>query len=131
MSFKRIISALIFGLYIAAVAYLCFAKPSDLPQMPNNWFGLPTDKVGHFLMFLPFPILGYITFYTEKMSIWKRLALVVILLIIGMGGALATEKIQALIQYRSAEVKDLIADGAGTLCGGILTMIYILIRKKK
>jgi hypothetical protein len=72
MRIRRIIFLLLFCLYIAAVAYLCFARPDEVPSLPETWFGLPADKVAHFLMFLPFPFLGYIAFEGNGMNWWKK-----------------------------------------------------------
>lgn len=128
---KRIVSITIFCLYIAAVAYLCFAKPEDVPQLPEYWFGLPADKVGHFLMFMPFPILGYLAFEGNGMSVWRKAALIITLMIIGTGISAGTEQVQAMLQYRSAEMNDLKADGLGILCGGLLTAINVILKKWK
>lgn len=125
------ISIFIFCLYIAAVAYLCFARPDDMPQLPQLWLGLPADKVGHFLMFMPFPLLGYLTFEVNEMSVGRKLFLIAILIAFGAGLALGTEYIQARLEYRSSESSDLLADGIGLITGGIFTLIYIFIRKGK
>ena len=131
MHHRRIISAVLFCLYIAAVAYLCFARPEELPKLPDSWFGLASDKIGHFLMFLPFPLLGFITFDSSLMSGWRRAALVFAICVIGAGAAVGTEQIQAQLEYRSAERADLIADAAGLAAGVLLTAVYIMTRKSK
>ena len=131
MKHSRIISVFIFCLYIAAVAYLCFARPDDMPQLPQLWLGLPADKVGHFLMFTPFPLLGYLTFEVNEMSVGRKLFLIAILIVFGAGMALGTEYIQARLEYRSAENSDLLADVIGLITGGIFTLIYIFLRKGK
>lgn len=131
MNRKQLISVIVFCLYIAAVAYLCFARPDDMPQLPQLWLGLPADKVGHFLMFMPFPLLGYLTFEVKEMSVGRKLFLIAILIVFGAGMALGTEYVQARLEYRSSENSDLLADGIGLITGGIFTFIYILIRKGK
>ena len=122
MRIRRIIFLLLFCLYIAAVAYLCFARPDEVPSLPETWFGLPADKVAHFLMFLPFPFLGYIAFEGNGMNWWKKALLMIGLLTIGFALALGTEQVQALLEYRSY---------SGLLSGCIITTIYLLIRRKK
>ena len=131
MNRKQLISVIVFCLYIAAVAYLCFARPDNMPQLPQLWLGLPADKVGHFLMFMPFPLLGYLTFEVKGMSVGRKLFLIAILIVFGAGMALGTEYVQARLEYRSSENSDLLADGIGLITGGIFTFIYILIRKGK
>ena len=127
---RRLISATLFCLYIAAVGYLCFAKPEDIPQLPDLWFGLPADKVGHFLMFVPFPLLGFMVFDKEDTGIARRIMLLGIMIICGFGMAAGTESIQASMASRSAEMKDLLADSAGLAAGAILTVSYIFIGRK-
>ena len=126
---RRIISTISFCLYLAAVAYLCFAKPDDMPQLPNIWFGLPSDKIAHFLMFMPFPFLGYLAFYISEMSIGRKLILMIGLLATGAIAAIGTEQVQALLQYRTFDIKDLLADSIGLSFGGVLTLIYIIVKK--
>ena len=128
---RRIISISIFCLYLAAVAYLCFAKTEDMPQIPDTWFGLPADKVAHFAMFLPFPLLGFLAFKGSGTSIWKKTLLIIALIFIGAAVAICTEHIQTQLAYRSAETTDLIADGAGLFCGGVAAFIYTFIRYRK
>ena len=127
----KTVMTIIFCLYIAAVAYLCFAKPDNMPKLPQFWLGLPADKVGHFLMFMPFPLLSYLTFEVKEMSVGRRLSLIAVLLVFGTGMALGTEYVQARLEYRSAESSDLLADGIGLITGGIFTLIYIFLRKGK
>ena len=128
---RRLILLSIFCLYIVAVAYLCFAKPDDIPQLPQLWLGLPADKVGHFLMFMPFPLLGYLAFEVKEMSVGRKLFLTAILIVFGIGMAIGTEYIQAQLEYRSSDSNDLLADGIGLVTGGIFTSIYLFARKGK
>ena len=79
----RITSSILLCLYIAAVAYLCFARPDNLPQAPMYLFGLPMDKLAHFVMFVPFPILAYMTFVNLEMSIWRKIAVLTIIMAAG------------------------------------------------
>ena len=128
---RRIIPVAIFCLYLAAVIFLCLAKPEELPQMPLMFLGLPADKVGHFLMFLPFPFLGYIIFEGEGTR-WKRTSmLLATLCAFGAGMALAIEQIQAVLGYRAAETEDLLADILGLGAGLMLTIIYIMFKRRK
>lgn len=102
-----------------------------MPQLPQLWLGLPADKVGHFLMFMPFPLLGYLTFEVKGMSVGRKLFLIAILIVFGAGMALGTEYVQARLEYRSSENRDLLADAAGLITGGILTLAYMFARKGK
>ncbi len=128
---KKIALSVLFCLYIAAVAYLCFAKPDQMPQLPKTWFGLPSDKVGHFLMFLPFPLLAFMTFEGKDISLGRKLMLLGVIVAAGAGMAVGTEHIQAQLGYRAAEHTDMLADTAGLIAGTAATLTYILSGKKK
>lgn len=127
----RHISALALCVYIAAVAALCFMKPSSLPQVEMDFFGIPMDKVVHFLMFAPFPILAYMTFWPADAGKIRRLAVLLVIIAFGAGMAVATERIQAMTGYRSGEIKDFAADMAGILSGAAVTALYILLKTER
>lgn len=131
MSRTRIIFRVSFCLYIAAVAFLCFAKPDDLPQMPQFWFGLPADKVGHFLMFVPFTPLAFMAFSQTDLSFARHLIILAAIMAAGFGVAVGTELIQAQSAYRSAEAKDILADCTGLLSGGICVTAYLTLQRKR
>lgn len=125
----RIISLILFCLYIGLVAYLCFAKPEDIPHVSFTWFGIPSDKIAHILMFFPFPILAYLVCEpTGKKWYWKFLLMLVILFI-GIGLAHLTENIQSHLTYRTSDIKDFYADIVGIGAGMFITFIYSLFRK--
>lgn len=131
MTKSRIISSIVFCFYIAAVAYLCFAQPDSVPQMPESWFGLPADKVCHLLMFIPFPILAFETFGYGISRPLYQILLLCILIAAGITMAVGTEYIQAHLAYRSAEKGDFLADTAGLIIGGLLTVCLIIYKRKK
>lgn len=130
MQTSRIIYLTLFCLYMAALAFLCFAKPEDVPQLPELWFGLPADKVGHFIMFAPFPVLGYVAFCRKDMSLGGQFLLVLGLTAAGAALAVGTELGQAMLQYRSAETDDLAADAAGLSCGIVAVIVFIILKRK-
>lgn len=110
---------------MAAVLYLCLAKPEDLPQTELYLLGIPLDKAAHFLMFLPFPILAYSTLWKRDRKAWTDIAILIIVLGIGVGLAFLTEHLQALTQYRSSDIKDIYADMAGLAAGSIIVLTNI------
>lgn len=126
---KRI-SLVLFCIYVAAVIVLCFMKTDDIQELPKTLFGIPLDKAAHFLMFLPFPVLGYATFHPVKGGRWRDLALLAIMTVLGGAFALATERLQGLTEYRSYEITDMLADGLGIAVGTISVIAYIIFRKK-
>ena len=125
------ISMVLFCLYILAVCILCFMKPDDLPQVERTFFGIPLDKVAHFLMFLPFPILSSIPFMNDCKSMKINISLLAIFSIPGAGFAFGTEVLQEFTRYRSRETADLIADIAGIATGSISTTAYLIHKNRK
>jgi VanZ family protein len=125
---RRILFITAFLLYMAAVLYLCLAKPEDLPQTELYLFGIPLDKAAHFLMFLPFPILAYSTLWKRDRKAWTDIAILIIVLGIGVGLAFLTEHLQALTQYRSSDIKDIYADMAGLAAGSIIVLTNIIFK---
>ena len=110
-------------LYIIAVAVLCFAKFSAMPPSPVSIFGIPADKVVHFLMFLPFPI--------RRGGVVKTILVLVAVFIVGCALAWGTEYIQGKLPYRSMDPADFGADRLGLLCGSIIAFFIKLFSHKK
>lgn len=124
MTTKTILSRILFFLYLAAIAFLCFMKPDGLPEMDRTIFGLPTDKVAHFLMFAPFPVLAYLAYDHVTNKFWSAALFAVLTLLVGAGVALLTEYIQGLLPYRSKDMADFRAD---MLALGISTLAVFII----
>ena len=95
-------------LYLAAVAVLCFAKFSSLSSVPGSFLGIPTDKIVHFLMFMPFPVLALLSFELKKPHLFKLVLIVVLLFITGCLLAWATEYVQGLLPYRDMDPSSVI-----------------------
>ncbi len=117
----RTAARILFFLYLAAVLVLCFAHFGNTPDVPTTFLGIPTDKIVHFCMFFPFPILAFLAFdkYTE--SIPATLAFAGVSFVVGLLLACGTEWGQAtLTDYRSGDRYDLLADtlalSLSTLC---------------
>lgn len=108
---QRLLARILFVLYLAAVACLCFGRFDDMPDVEKYIFGIPTDKVVHFLMFFPFPILAFLAFdrYTEKF--WSTVLWTLGTFAAGALLAAGTEYGQArLTTWRSGDPLDLRAD---------------------
>lgn len=121
----------LFVVYLAAVAFLCFMKPDDMPEIQKDLFGIPMDKVAHFLMFLPYPILGAVSFMHKETGIWRNLAVLAVIAIVGAGLAYGTEVIQAQTDYRAYEITDFVADMTGIATGTLLTAAGLIIQKTR
>jgi VanZ family protein len=127
---KRYLLAFLLCVYFAAVLCLCLFRPENLPEMNQVFLGIPIDKVAHFLMFLPYPVLAYLTFRPEDGR--RRIRLIVLLSVFAMGIALAmgTEKLQGLSEYRSFEIEDFYADVLGMECSAFIMALLIIFRKR-
>ena len=127
----KILFQIAFGVYVVAVLMLCFVHFDNTPSLPTTFLGIPTDKVAHFCMFLPFPILAFLAFdkYTETPK--STLLFSSLTFVAGVLLALGTEWGQAhLTNYRSGEPWDLAADLLALLLG-TLVIIYWDIRKQR
>ena len=131
MKYRKQISLILFCLYIMAVAVLCFTQGEQLPELPNTWFGLSSDKVAHALMFFPFTILGYLSFTSEENSTLQKVAVLTVLIAVGCGMAYATESIQRVLGYRAYEISDMKADMAGLGLGTLISIMFIIFSTKK
>lgn len=121
-----------FCIYLAAVGLLCFIRPSSLPEMDmNTILGIPTDKVLHFLMFLPYPVLAGLIFISRDCSMACGIFIIAVIAATGTGMAYGTELIQAHTGYRSYEIADFHADVAGMAAGCIMSMIYLTYTRLK
>lgn len=132
VNLKKIYTTL-FCIYLAAVALLCFLKPSSLPEMDIKTFlGIPIDKVLHFLMFLPYPILAGMSFMNREHPFHRNVSVLLVLAIVGIGIAYGTEVIQAHTGYRAYEMADFYADMTGIATGSTAALAYLIyIRLKK
>ena len=118
-------------IYIGAIGYLCFAKMNNLPQVQKEFFGIPTDKLVHFCMFFPFPI---IAFYAYDRRFKSRVELVSSLVKLCAWGCIfagVTEMVQATLPYRSQDVKDFAADCIAIGISSLILLIINLIKFKK
>ena len=124
----NILMGLTFCLYLASIALLCFMHGEELPNMSGTWFGLPSDKVAHFVMYFPFIPVAFFTFSTHKETIRRSMILLVILAVIGGATAYATEMIQQKMSYRTYDLKDFIADSIGLAGGYMVITTWLLIK---
>lgn len=125
---RLIVFRILFVLYLAAVAYFCFGHFEDLRGISRTILGIPTDKVVHFCMFLPFPIMVRGSFGWNIDKWWKSLLPGITGI---LGGALLgslIEYCQSLTTYRSGDLLDLQADGLGLIVGALAVFIFDIIR---
>lgn len=115
--------------YFAAVLLLCLIRPESLPEAGLDLWGIPLDKIAHFLMFFPYPVIAYIAFKPESKRKWIHLLILFAVFTAGLFLAIGTEKLQGLSEYRSYEITDFYADVFGMECSAFLTFLYIIFKK--
>lgn len=119
-------------LYLAGIAVLCFGKFSNLSQMPGSFLGIPTDKLVHFAMFLPFPALTFFSLRMAKPGVVKVLLVIIGIFIVGCLLAWGTEYVQGMLPYRTMDPEDFAADRMGLICGSLIAfLIKTFSRPKK
>lgn len=109
-STRALVSRILMILYILAVGFLCFNNFKDLPEAPKYLFGIPMDKIAHFCMFFPFPLLGFFSFDHLRWSAVETIGHVISLIAWGCIFAGLTEIIQGMLPYRSQDINDFKAD---------------------
>ena len=119
---------ILFAAYLIAVLWLCFGNFSSTRDMPRELWGIPLDKIVHFLMFLPFPLLCYYAIGKNPSGPWKAIGAVVLIFGAGCLIAAATEIVQDFLPYRSADPKDFKADTAALALVSLVVFILMLIK---
>lgn len=127
----KIISRILLAVYIAAICVICFTHVNSGIDLSSTWFGLPKDKVIHFTMFLPYPLIMHYAFYRPERKTVSTLALMAAVVLLGCIIAGATELVQGTLSYRSADINDFRADSYGILTGAIITCILWVVSKRR
>jgi len=133
MRFRAFIFRILMLAYLAGVAYLCFHNFSKLPEIDRSMFGFETDKVVHFFMFLPFPVLAIWWYVKLPDTFWKCLFRRLDVLVVGCAIAGITEMIQTKLVYRCGDFRDLKADLIALAAGSLIALVLetvSLIRKR-
>ena len=122
---------ILFGLYLVAVAVLCFAKFPESEDVPRSLLGIPMDKLVHFLMFFPLPLLAYLAFdrYPGKRGTSALRASFAFLG--GCAYAAFTELVQSRLPYRSGDPADFRADFVALAACSVLILVLIFTKHKK
>lgn len=132
MKGRRLIARILFFLYLAAVLVLCFGQFKDAPSIPWTLLGIPSDKLVHFCMFFPFPILAFLAFdkYTETPR--STFLFSGITFLVGVALAFGTEWGQAhLTTYRSGDPLDWLADISALFLSTLIVIIWDLLKQRK
>lgn len=121
---------ILFLAYLGMVVWCCFGHFDSLPKVQKDLFGIPTDKVVHFVMFLPFVFLFYMSFASMPRRRAQALLLALGALAAGALMAVATELGQSLTTYRSGDAWDFAADAAGLGVALVCVLIIIFTNKR-
>lgn len=118
--------------YLAAVGYCCFGQFNDLPEInADTFFGIPADKVVHFLMFFPFPILCHLAFSGWISKPRHTVLSVAAVFLTGVMIAAGTEIGQSFTDYRSGDILDFTADTLSLAISSIIVLFIDLHIKKR
>ena len=103
-----------------------------LPEVQRSFLGIPADKIAHFMMFFPLPVIAFFAFGKKNE---KKMGPVVasIVSITAFSCILAgiTEIIQGSLPYRSEDINDFKADCLAIIIAGLAILVYCIIIKKK
>ena len=90
-------------------------------ELPQYFLGIRIDRYFHFIMFLPYPFIGWLTYrYSRHVGRYKEFALS-LTFVTGLVFAVFTELAQKyLLDARSGEFQDFIADFFGILVGTVI-----------
>ena len=115
-----------FVIYFGLVMFVCFGKFDSLPSVVNETlWGIPGDKVIHFIMFFPYPVLLFMVRrkpFTRGRQVWIYAFWIIVT---GMCIAAGTEIGQGFTPYRDNNANDLFADGAALLAGTLLSLPFV------
>ena len=121
----RILSAV----YLAAVSFICFWNFGSLANVPATWLGIESDKVVHFLMFLPFVPLGCGCFELRSKGPVRAILAIVAAFATGCAFGGFTEFVQGFIPGRMADIDDFNADAAGLAAGAIISFFLLFFHR--
>lgn len=128
----RILARIVFILYIVTVAWLCFGQFGSMPDVRRSYWGIPTDKIVHFLMFFPFPPLAYLAIGRSPDRFRTAFLWTAAIFLTGCLFAALTEIIQAkLLPYRMGDFADLKADLIALGSSSILVLAIVLWKLRK
>lgn len=122
----RRVFIVLFVLYMGVLIYLYFGKFPSFLKLPRTILDIPSDKVGHFLMFLPYPFLAHGSSFTGKRK-WRDLLFVHLS---GIVIAFVFELLQStLVSYRTTDPWDLVANVASISLATLILSVIDLFKK--
>lgn len=113
-------------IYLAIVLFCCLYDFSgtDL-SISMTYFGIPTDKIVHFIMFLPYPFVAWMFLNFNRIIIINNRYILSAIIISGFFLASFAEASQKLFTtWRSLDSYDLLANLSGIITGSLI--IYLI-----
>lgn len=127
--FKIYLSRIVLALYFITLCLLCFLNFGPGTDMSAEWFGIPKDKIAHFLMFFPYPALVTLVFCRSGWGAPRFVGFLLLVLVSGIIAGGAIELLQGLSKYRSCDLADFRADCLGLFSGAVLTLaVWLCVR---
>ena len=117
--------------YFGMVLYVCFGHFNDLPDMSKTIWGIPKDKIIHFIMFFPFPIIAALALDLRPGRYGKAFLEAFLLLVCGLGIAAATEIGQGYTTYRDPSIWDWVADTSALLSSSLAVLVVLLFKVRR
>ncbi|MBR1872832.1 MAG: VanZ family protein [Bacteroidales bacterium] len=125
----RILFRILFVLYIAGLAFLCFGHFNNLPDVPRKLLGIQMGKIVHFCMFLPFPPLQFLAIDKYTVKPWHSLLMALGIFVLGCLLAAGTELIQGYLPHRTADHLDFRADALALAVSSLAVLIIDLAKQ--
>ena len=121
--FYRLIFSTLLLVYIGTVLYLCFASfDPEFIKKESELFNL-TDKEVHFLMFIPFVPLCFLSIGNYRWNFGRVVIFAIGLCIAAGVSAYAIELIQGTTEHRGKDVWDALAGLGGAVTGALLQVL--------
>ncbi len=130
---SRVIPKALFFLYLAGLCFCCFWNfRGSIDLSTELWGIIPKDKVVHFLLFFPMPLMTYLAFPGLRDTPYRYLRFSVVAFAASILFGALTEGIQWMTGYRSCDWKDLLADICGiTAAFACLQFFEAFVKKRR
>lgn len=115
-------SRILLFIYVAAVLVLCLVNVPSVEELPKMILGIPIDKILHFCMFVPYPILIYGSFHNMTTRPYGHMLMLMTIITSGLAFAIGIEYLQSLTDSRSAEFLDFVADALGLFSSSFIIL---------
>lgn len=131
MTTKTLLSRVLSFFYLLAVCFICFETTGGLPTTETSIFGLPMDKLIHFMMFAPFPILAYLSFDHKPNKPGESVLFIFLTILAGCAIGAATEIIQRILPTRAMDINDFYADAVAVVLVSLFVLTVDLFKHQK